>query len=122
MNRTSFHFFFSSAIRTGLIATTQTQGPLLKLKLRTVVSSSSSFNNKKKNGGKGIKGKSQEDYFSIRAREPFSKLVERYKKEKKIVNQNQIVILSFEGDTLGLQQTPETHDMEDDEIIEVTVK
>ena len=106
--------------------TTQQQGPLLKLKLRTVVLSVSvSSNKKKKTNGSGIKGKSQDDYFSIRAREPFSKLVELYKKEKKIVtnnSKNQIVILSFEGDTLELQQTPEMHDMEDDEIIEVTVK
>jgi hypothetical protein len=31
-------------------------------------------------------------------------------------------VLSFEGDSLGMAQTPQSHDMETDEIIEVTLK
>mmetsp|Transcript_20415 Transcript_20415/g.33809 ORF Transcript_20415/g.33809 Transcript_20415/m.33809 type:complete len:342 (-) Transcript_20415:84-1109(-) len=68
------------------------------------------------------KGKQEsEDSLPLRFREPFSKLVESYKKLKKLGVRKQVV-LSFEGQALGLNQTPETHDMETEEIIEVTVR
>jgi hypothetical protein len=83
----------------------KTLGPALNLILRTV---------------KGGKIES-EDTLVLRLREPFSKLIESYRTKNKLGKTKKIV-LSFEGDALGMNQTPETHDMETDEIIEVTVR
>jgi hypothetical protein len=83
----------------------KTLGPALNLILRTVKS------------GK-VESK---DTLVLRFREPFSKLIEAYRTHKKLGKTKKIVF-SFEGDALGMNQTPETHDMETDEIIEVTVR
>ena len=78
---------------------------MLNLKLRTIVQ------------GKLV----SEDDFELKEREPFSKLVELYK-AKKNLGPSKHVVLSFEGDSLGMAQTPQSHDMETDEIIEVILK
>lgn len=88
-----------------VITAAKNLGPTLKLKLRTIAN------------GKLV----SEDDFDLKEREPFSKLVELYK-TKTNLGPSKHVVLSFEGDSLGMTQTPQTHDMETGEIIEVSLK
>lgn len=88
-----------------VIAAAKNLGPTLKLKLRTIAQGKLMF----------------EDDFELKEQEPFSKLVELYK-TKKNLGPSKHVVLSFEGDCLGMTQTPQTHDMETGEIIDVSIK
>lgn len=63
----------------------------------------------------------KDETYELHFREPFSVLMEKYKKKNKM-RKNKKVVFKFEGDVVGLQQMPMTHDMEDDEIVEVIVK
>eukprot|EP00548_Thalassiothrix_antarctica_P003091 CAMPEP_0194148368 /NCGR_PEP_ID=MMETSP0152-20130528/31906_1 /TAXON_ID=1049557 /ORGANISM="Thalassiothrix antarctica, Strain L6-D1" /LENGTH=344 /DNA_ID=CAMNT_0038849865 /DNA_START=182 /DNA_END=1216 /DNA_ORIENTATION=+ len=63
-----------------------------------------------------------EDNFRLRSKEPFSNLLESYKKVKCIRNRHTKVVLEFDGEALGMKDTPETHDMESGDIIEVKLK
>lgn len=83
----------------------QQLGPSLTLMLRTI------------KGGK----MEAEDEFQLRSGEPFSKLLAMYKEKKKYSARKKVVLV-FDGDALGMIQTPETHDMESDDIIDVNVK
>jgi hypothetical protein len=85
--------------------TTQNLGARLILKLRTIQSS------------KLV----SEDEFVLREREPFSNLVVLYKKRMNLAV-DKVVSFSFEGEALQISQTPQSHDMEAEDIIEVTVK
>ena len=62
-----------------------------------------------------------EDEFQLQLREPFSKLLAIYKEKKKYSARKKVVLV-LDGDALGMLQTPETHDMESDGIIDVSVK
>lgn len=86
-------------------STSQNLGNSLILKLRTLQSS------------KLI----SEDEFLLRQREPFSNLVALYKKRMNLGENKRITFL-FEGESLGMNQTPQSHDMETEDIIEVTYK
>lgn len=83
----------------------QNLGASLTLKLRTIQS------------GKLI----SEDEFLLREREPFSNLVMLYKKRMNLA-MDKLVSFAFEGEALGMSRTPQSHDMETEDIIDVTVK
>lgn len=58
------------------------------------------------------------DIMSIREQETLQKLLEKYKKQKKLSAATS-VHLSFDGAALNLTKTPKFYDMETDDIIEV---
>jgi len=62
-----------------------------------------------------------EETFTLRSKETFSILLHLTKKKKGIASCTNVV-LGFDGEALGLQETPETHDMESGDLIDVQLK
>jgi len=63
-------------------------------------------------------GNGESEKFTLRSKESFSKLLHSYRKSKSISSLTKVV-LEFDGEALRMCDTPETHDMESEDIIEV---
>jgi hypothetical protein len=61
-----------------------------------------------------------QDVLTIREQEPLENLVEKYKKSKNL-NASARVRFEFDGEALDLKKTPKAYDMENEEIIDVTL-
>jgi hypothetical protein len=82
-------------------------GPTITLKLRT------------QERGTNNKGVTQ-DVLTIREQEPLEKLLEKYKKSKSL-NGSARVRFEFDGEDIDLKKTPKSYDMENEDIIDVTL-
>lgn len=81
----------------------QNYGPPMSVKLRT--------------------GKDSEETYTIRMREPMQALLNMYVKRNNIeASKVKHVSLLFDGEKLDLNSTPNSHDMENDDLIDVVVK
>lgn len=61
------------------------------------------------------------DFMSIRMNEPLQKLMDKYKKHKKLAA-SATVIFKFDGETMQLHRTPRSYDMEDEDMVDVVCK
>ena len=84
------------------------QGPVLSLKLRTTIS----------RGASSSQGST--DVFTMHKSETFASLLEKYRNKFKL-SPADVVKLSFDGQILNLQLTPGALDMEDDDLVDVSL-
>ena len=78
------------------------------------------------NLGKALKIKfrnnmGEEDTLETFMKEPFSALIEKYRALKNL-GQRKNITLSFDGESLGLNDTPEMQDMEDEDLVDAKIK
>jgi hypothetical protein len=62
-----------------------------------------------------------QDAFSIRMKEPFQALAEKYRSSKSLGPSTRIAF-HFDGETMGMTRTPESYDMEDEDLVDVIVQ
>jgi hypothetical protein len=62
-----------------------------------------------------------EDNFSVRAKEPIQVLVDKYR-AKHSLGGRATIIFKFDGDKMRLDRTPESYDMDDEDLIDVVVQ
>jgi hypothetical protein len=62
-----------------------------------------------------------QDAFSIRMKEPFQALAEKYRSSKSLGPSIRIAF-HFDGETMGMTRTPESYDMEDEDLVDVIVQ
>lgn len=86
-------------------ASTAHLGPLLQLKMRTQAKNGTITN----------------DVMTIRAAEPLQKLMDKYKKTQKVTATTKVTF-SFDGETMNLNRTPTSYDMESEDIVDVVCK
>jgi hypothetical protein len=62
-----------------------------------------------------------EDVLSIRMKETFQALADKYRSSKSLGPSTRIVF-KFDGETMGMTRTPESYDMEDEDLVDVIVQ
>lgn len=85
------------------------QGPILSLKLRTNI----------KRGTSSSHGST--DYFTMYENDTFASLLEKYRSKFKL-SPSDVVEMSFDGQALNLRLTPRDLDMEDEDLVDVSLK
>jgi hypothetical protein len=62
-----------------------------------------------------------QDVLSICMKEPFQALADKYRSSKSL-GPSTLITFKFDGETMGMTRTPESYDMEDEDLVDVIVQ
>mmetsp|Transcript_1725 Transcript_1725/g.2480 ORF Transcript_1725/g.2480 Transcript_1725/m.2480 type:complete len:353 (+) Transcript_1725:90-1148(+) len=103
-----------NSMHASICAPTTPMGPKISVKLRTQIRNGKGSSTKHSLNGTIMT-------LHIHTNQKMNELMERYKKAKGPPISMSTVTFLFDGESMNLDTTPEMHDMEDDEIVDVLV-